>query len=77
MVKTDYKPGDYITWDEGFYVRLIAGCKVNGKYLEWSQNFNSPNKHLHALSLNRLRLATNKEIRAAGFKIKNKSYDIW
>jgi hypothetical protein len=77
MVKTDYKPGDYITWRDGTDVRLIAGCKINGIFLDWSQNFDDPDCHLHAWELEHLRLATSEQIIAAGFKPKEKSYNIW
>lgn len=76
MVKTDYKPGDYI-W--GTYnqnpVRLITFCKIENGNLRWSE---TKDKIItKAWDLNYLRLATNEEIIAAGFKLKNKIYELW
>lgn len=77
MVKTDYKPGDYITYDNGKNVRLIARCQIGRIYLNWSENFNTPNDHLYAWELDKIRFATKEEIIAAGFKLKINNYELW
>lgn len=76
MVKTDYKPGDYI-WGtfNGGTVRLITACRIKFDDLTWSE---TNDKNLdHCWELKNIRLATKKEIIAAGFKLKKNNYELW